>query len=1027
MLSVRRYFAALAVTVASWGAYALVVAPWLEPPPLSRLRATAGQPMKATWDWQLDDLFEAEAWERNDPKVVETADFTLLLRDYQPLPDGRMRIEPCTLIFYAAQPPDDSGKDRPLRSRRPIVVRAPQGAELQFDRPFDVGTATIGRLVEGKLSGPIRIYSPATRPDAGDALELTTRNVKINREKVYTPHEVNFRYGNSFGYGRDLTISLLPQEEGRRGRSPSLGGLSLLQLARVERLHLEGSASGFFPDPSPGAGEPGPPPKEAPLEVRCSGPLTVDFEDGVAAIEENVEISRVYPQGPPDKLTCDRLIFHMLRGPAAKERQAAASGGPPTVRQLAERVESVVAQGRPVVLDAPQSATYARAAEVIYFAGIRRVELSGGPGAPQVELRRQAQEFKAARIAYDLAEPGRLGNLLAAGPGSLKFTFGTPDRPQSVEASWQIQLEVSPRGKNKLISLTGAPHIALGSDSSFSAGDLPAAAGIQRGEIHLWVLEVPRQATAAAGAAAAISNPQSALRFEIVPDRMLASGAVAVDSPQLAARTTSLKTWFVHQAPPAEEPRHNPGVVFEPIRGPEPDSEPERPPAIGKLEVRGREIQLRVIRRGSDTAVEDLAIQGAVHVEELIPPDQATAPLSLDGDLVTLRRGTSPEAKLEVSGRPAKVAARGLSLSGATIHLRRMDNRLWIPGPGEAVLPLTEAGGDALGPLEPLSAPRTGGSSAAVESDERSSQAPRPLKVAWREAFEFDGQTGVFSGAIEVRGDRESASGDQLTFVLDRRIDFSQPRQEGRPQLARLELVGAGRDISMRRALVDETGAQVALEQGRVNKLVIDRAAGKLFAEGPGEVWTVRRGLGPLAAPAASPQDEGKLSYIGVTFREGIEGDLARREIQFRRDVHTIYGPVEGWNQRIIAERLEDLGETGVHVKSDTLSITEMSLPPDRRWIEIDARGNTLAEGKKFVAQAARIGYSSDKDQLVISGEGRSLAQIWLRNKPDERPSHSEAGRFLYQRRTNTLEIDGGRAIDVGSLPRRDRPPPKLR
>ena len=48
---------------------------------------------------------------------------------------------------------------------------------------------------------------------------ITTRGVKIERQKIYTPHEVDFRYGLSHGRGRDLTITLLPADEEKQAHN----------------------------------------------------------------------------------------------------------------------------------------------------------------------------------------------------------------------------------------------------------------------------------------------------------------------------------------------------------------------------------------------------------------------------------------------------------------------------------------------------------------------------------------------------------------------------------------------------------------------------------------------------------------------------------------------------------------------------------------------------------------------------------------------------------------------------------------
>ena len=203
MIAFRRFIVALLATGLVFGVYALVLAPWLEPPALKTAQPTGKARAHFTSSLSLrdfGDLFEPGSWELDDPKVIETATCTLLLKDYRPLPDGRMEITPCTLIFYMAPTKEalsaaakSSGQEL---SRRRVVLRALQGAILQFDRPLDLGKAEFGRLVGGQLKGAVQISSPPTQPDSNDALLVTTRGVQIERQKIYTPHEVDFVIGD---------------------------------------------------------------------------------------------------------------------------------------------------------------------------------------------------------------------------------------------------------------------------------------------------------------------------------------------------------------------------------------------------------------------------------------------------------------------------------------------------------------------------------------------------------------------------------------------------------------------------------------------------------------------------------------------------------------------------------------------------------------------------------------------------------------------------------------------------------------
>jgi len=176
VVHVRRYFAALAVLLLLCGTYALAVAPWVAPPPLKprAAAATAPQPaIRPSTNTDLERLFPPDAWERNGAKIIETEQCTLLIRDYQPTPDGKLLLKPCTLIMYTGS----------QAARRPIVMQAPQGAELVFDRALDLARAQLGRLQRGKLAGDIRIFSPPTMPGGRDAQRSARREPRFHAQR----------------------------------------------------------------------------------------------------------------------------------------------------------------------------------------------------------------------------------------------------------------------------------------------------------------------------------------------------------------------------------------------------------------------------------------------------------------------------------------------------------------------------------------------------------------------------------------------------------------------------------------------------------------------------------------------------------------------------------------------------------------------------------------------------------------------------------------------------------------------------
>ena len=82
----------------------VAVAPWLEPPPIARAAPAPGDSpttsvVSPELKRELTQLFPPDHWVHRNPKILETEQCTLLIQEYQPLPDGRLELKPCTLIF----------------------------------------------------------------------------------------------------------------------------------------------------------------------------------------------------------------------------------------------------------------------------------------------------------------------------------------------------------------------------------------------------------------------------------------------------------------------------------------------------------------------------------------------------------------------------------------------------------------------------------------------------------------------------------------------------------------------------------------------------------------------------------------------------------------------------------------------------------------------------------------------------------------------------------------------------------------
>ncbi len=228
--------ASLAIVLVAYWTYALLALPWIETP--IRIVADRGEGgttrlLDKPRPQDFADLFSPQDWERQNPKIIFASNDQVLLlwKTYSNHKDGSgwVDINPLTIIFV----PDASVVDPTERYRHAIVMQVPAGtdeqpaASMRFDRPLDINGGGVGRLIEGRLRGQVKIRSQGKRPDHQDDLLVLTHDVELNEQRITTPNQVEFTYGPNWGRGRQMEIKLFPRSrvagrtEYRRHRASS--------------------------------------------------------------------------------------------------------------------------------------------------------------------------------------------------------------------------------------------------------------------------------------------------------------------------------------------------------------------------------------------------------------------------------------------------------------------------------------------------------------------------------------------------------------------------------------------------------------------------------------------------------------------------------------------------------------------------------------------------------------------------------------------------------------------------------------
>jgi lipopolysaccharide export system protein LptA len=981
----RRILSALAclliLLIANW-AYVVIVVPQVDPPLLA-------DDFVIDDDWELPPsenqfsltrLFPPDAWQLKSPKSIESDQAIILFQDYKP-GDGVIELIPCTIVIFSG--------DKKEGSRRPYILQAPQGAIIRSDGILSLTQSSSGMVSAGRLVGRVSIHSPETEPGKGDSIRINTRNVQIDRQRIWTTNDVDFQLGPHHGRGRDLIINLsdVDNRGGQIERGVVGGQVDSMELIHLDQLQLQVSANPLNLDSSlPSEDNESDP---LLLDIACDGPLRFDFQQLQLSLEDNVEMSFHREGKKPDQLTCMRLELSFLQ-PVRQGSEVSSQPGqsdPKLTATSALTPRKLVATGNPAILQSTSSNALVRGRQLSYEFANRNLVIDDP--VQSVVVYGESQII-ARSIAYQLPDGDtNLGQLHAQGAGTFQRQL---EGNQKLVASWKEYCHLQRHDDEHVLSLKNTAVVSLGNIQRIASDQL-----------HVWLKQIPAVApqpgsdaipslgepTAEGLAASTVKTPAAARgRLQIRPVKMAAIGNVELDTSQLSVRTRRAEIWVRHVAEVDLPPLQRNGT---------PITSSSRSPqtSLTRFSVKGDLVRAQLLDYGDQPVLSDITIQGNVTIKQLSADNvNARPPLLIHGDSLQMKRAANGLAAIEVAGKAAEgklawVAMREMELSGPSITLDQQTNQIQVVGAGQLT----------------------------VHSPERNRPASQ---VTWNEQLLFDGRSAQLIGDVQSRANYQLEDGrsmdllimsGELEIQLSRKLDLANPRSAVPLELSQLIFT---KDVFLQNKTRDAKGQDLSSDQLQVGRLVVNQQTGRIIGEGSGQARSIVRlaskaGTGPNAPPAATASSG--LTNIQVHFDNGFDGDYKERIARFIGRVRSVYGPVENWEDTV---KLGDPGPQGAELHCEQLTVADLSVI-GRRGIELEAVGNTYIESPKYVARAHRLTFSQAKEVLVLEG-GRQDAQIWLGENRTPMPN-AAARRITYQLLTGKLEVNGVRYLELNRLP----------
>jgi hypothetical protein len=1027
MVRIVRIAVSLAIVMAAYAAYSSFVVPAIEPP------AEAASNTGTTADEFLDSdvservrelapLFPPDSWQVKNPKILDNDQNKLLFQEYINRSNGEVELHPCTIVYDPGGPSANAAE----RIRRCVVIDAPGGAILRFNKPLQLGRAEMGHLTGGRMLGPVTIRSDGRSPGPEDDLRVSTTDVQLSEREIWTTEVVDFRLGGNYGRGKEMHIRLAPGDDSRPSDSPGLnvGGLESFELSHIiDRLHLEGNRAKTSPAQAAGRA-----PSSAaananlssgPMEISCHGPLQFDMARQEATFRDRVNVWQIIPNSQSDQLTCELLTIHFApkrenpANPASKESDKKKS----SLGDL--EPQWIRAEGEPVVFDSQFHGVQASGQQLEYDIWTGSISLES---TVEAWMRQGSNEIHSPSLKYQPGPPGRLGQVVARGPGwfrgqkDAKSTgqfeppqprrqLDAPMQPQQVEARFRDQLLIRPQQQNDVVSLIGDAGLRF-----------PQFGELTAHEIHVWLTAQPQQ-----------GGPNA---NKLQPDRMLALHEVRIHSPQLDGVVEHFEAWFEHPLQGAAPGDGQPPHRFEPttpliapplashlpyLRDPWIVLTTASFPTAGPVgpnqhyQILGRLMRVRLILRDDQPAdLAELMVQDGVRFQETQTAQPGDRPMLITGDRIHAIDPNGPRAIVTVVGRLAHFEGRALTLDGPNINLDRGANRLWVEGPGQMVLP--------------------------VDRDLEGHPLPRPgeLSIGWHKRMTFDGVIARFESDNPQLVSALSAQGQLQTQMLEvhlrRAIRFDAGNLSGAGQgQAELSKVFCRGGANLDSATFDPHG-QVAAQRLRTADLSIDMVSGALNAAGPGWLNRVAHGSADstqmMATPGTNPKgphnpaDDNALACLAVRFEGSLDGNFHNHESTFHDQVRAARAPVDRWDATIDPDRPERLDPRRVLLRCDHLWVAEMPTPVENvRTPEMQALGSAVVDAQTFTARALRISYVQAKDLLTLEGDGWTDAELFRQLQIGGATNRTASQRIEYRPKTQELKLSNAHNMDFNAIP----------
>lgn len=1007
--------------------YNILIAPLLEPVSKYKKMETSDSDDTPT-DSKIMALFSPDDWEVNSYRHLNYNNIHVLAGDYKFLSDESVSIDKCTIVILD---PDNSSKA--------VIVQCKGTIILNFEKSILHGFKDDNRILGGKLNGKIRVVSKGEENN----VSFETQDFNIDKGRIWTNANVNFKYGRTQGVGYGMQIQLINRglfgsKKEKGSNSPILDKIENVTIQKLQRLTIfppvnaqnkknKNHISLF----------------SSPIELHCDGPFVFNALNNNATFEQNVSLIQMVSNRAPNSIRCQSLKL-FFASPKRRVNKKASNSKPKSksqspVNEWNLQLDRLEAVGPLVVIEAPEYQTKIHTSRLIATLSPLSFELDSINR--QNEIHYKNCLISTQNLLYSVGKNGRLGTMECNCPGWISAPMDQDGKQVRIRWSDRLRLEPDQKYPNEsIVSIQGSARMELEKDNH-------SEASILADNIYFWISQKSESST---------SNAD-----KLTLSRMHANKKVILKSNPITAQVKTLQLWFEDLDGKAQVGLEsgNAVSVANDIMHSRSDEPNKQNPLLGSpnassnsYSVVGELLQGKILFGQGQPQISKLTLKDGVRVVQnnaSSNSDNGSGKLEMNGSQIQIFNLTQPSASASLIGEPAIIRYNNTLLTGSEININRGTNRIWINSDGEAIFlgDLQEEGEgkskEALNRRDNIPPePQSGSISLAAGETQGGQAAWTPAKINWSESMEFQDNTLTFNGKVALERKNQFAQCDSMTITLNKKIDFQNLNSEELHKSIDVRYIELKNNVKLENDS-DNNGVTVARDCLTSSKLTVYLKEQTFVAEGPGRAMTQRRldnkqeTIGSSEAGENTELNNSQLINLSVNFQKRLDGSFDTRSLQtfvFSGQVEAVYSPIDEIGKTVTTFKIEELPPQAFILQCDNM---EIQADLGSRQDAVDSgdltaansttRNSRLGDAAKsafiasggvdltgltkdrliYNANADKITYEGKNGMITLEGDGQRPAFISCQKIWNGRRSEASSSVIYYNTQTGAVRGEG--------------------